>query len=138
MALGAINPLGVIIICAILWVALIWPITVGNRIGKRKGRRGWIYPLVGFCVGLGGLGAWLGVWIIHSRRPMPGFSEYGPVPKLKLPPSTAAAVYRDETPKPTHQPYVPPKRCPACRGLIPADATACARCGHNLFQVSTT
>jgi len=52
------NPLGVILVCAILWIGLIWPIRVENRIGKRKGRRGWIYPVVGFFAGLGGLGAW--------------------------------------------------------------------------------
>ena len=61
------NPLGVILVCAILWIGLIWPIRVENRIGKRKGRRGWIYPVVGFFAGLGGLGAWPSTTPWHWR-----------------------------------------------------------------------
>jgi hypothetical protein len=141
--LGAANPatviLGSLLVLGVLWVALIWPIKVANRIGRRKGRRGWIYPVVGFLLVLGALGSWVGVWILHMRAPRPGFSHHGRLPKLRMPPSAAAVVFQDEaSQRPTSQPYVPPKRCPDCRGLVPTEAAACGRCGHSFLHAGTT
>ena len=136
---AAKTVLACLFLLTILWIAFIWPIRVANRIGRRKGRRGWIYPVVGFFVGLGAIGVWVGVWILHSRSPRPGFSEHGPLPKLRLPPSAAAVVFQDDqSQQPTRQPYVPPKRCPACRGLVPKESAACGRCGHSFLHLGTT
>lgn len=113
---------------AVLWLFLIWPIRIADDIGRRKGRTGWIYPLVGFFLGGGGLGAWLGVLLVKVLPPVPGF--FPSTEPLYLPPP-AEAVFREEPVKPQRrEPYVPPKRCPACKGLVPPESPVCGHCRH--------
>ena len=115
------------------YVFLVWPFRVASRIGAEKGRRGWLYPLIGLIC-LFSIGSWIGVLVLSLRKPRRGFSTSPP--PLHLPPSPERAVFRDDEPKAPS--YVPPKRCPECDGLVPQESPFCSHCGHTFRPALTT
>jgi hypothetical protein len=108
-----------------LFVAPMW---VAIRLGQRKGRRGWLYAIL-----LCGFGTWAGVIVLAL---MPAKKRYSSEPPLKIRPSADKAVFRDDRPKAAA--YVPPKRCPECRGLVPHESPFCGSCGHTFRPALTT
>ena len=135
---GGLNTLTLLaflsVLLAFLWLFLIWPMRIANDIGLSKGRTGWAYPLVGFFLGGGALGAWLGVLLVKALPPVPGF--FPSSEPLYMPPPDRT-LFRDETQRaPAMAPrkqeaYVPPKRCPVCKGLVPLESPICGSCGHS-------
>jgi hypothetical protein len=115
------------------YVFLVWPFRVASRIGAEKGRRGWLYPLIGLIC-LFSIGGWIGVLVLSLRAPRRGFSTR-PAP-LYIPPSPEKAVFRDDEPKAPS--YVAPKRCPECRGRVPQTSPFCGHCGHTFRPALTT
>ncbi|HEX3668302.1 MAG TPA: hypothetical protein VHY55_04005 [Acidimicrobiia bacterium] len=128
--LSTVSPFGLVAILVIIVVAIVWPFRVANRIGKRKGRRGWLYPLVGLFTGFG---TWVGVLVLYLLPARRGFSSEAP---LRIRPSPEKAVFRDDRPK--MPAYVPPKRCPECKGLVPQESPVCGHCGHGFGRTQTT
>jgi hypothetical protein len=114
----------------IVWffILIVCPIWVAHGIGERKGRRGWLYPIL-FCV----FGTWAGVIVIYLMPAKKGFRTEKP---LKIRPSPDKAVFREDRPKAPA--YVPPKRCPDCRGLVPHESPVCGRCGHSFSHALST
>lgn len=130
LILGSVSLPGVAFVIACLLVMWVWPTRVAIRIGKRKGRRGWLYVVVGWFT----VSTWIGVLILHLLSPRAGFSGEKGTP-LFIRPSADKVVFRDDPPKAAA--YVPPKRCTACRGLVPQEAPVCGHCGRSFAALTT-
>ena len=91
---------GALFVVGLIWLVL--PIWVGHRIGKPKGRAGWLW---GFFLG------WIGVIIVALLRPTidaPALRKRVAAPPLDMPLT---------------------RHCPHCKELMRRDAAVCPHCG---------